>query len=1649
MHAFSVFYAKKTNIYLCHISLYLTLMARNYISTSTVNLQVNAKQASQMLDKLKKDTANLEKQFKKAEAAGDKVAMKKLRQSIKENEKLMRMLTTETAQAADVLKRLDNASPKELKRTLKQLQNQLNGMQRGTEAWKKQVEQIRRVRSEIDRMNSSISQSKSFWQKCKDEIASVQNIVMGVVASITGLIAAGRKVVSEYTKMDEALTDTRKFTGMTADGVRELNQTFMEMDTRTARDKLNELAQEGGRLGKNTQESVMGYVKGADVLNVALSDLGEGATQSIAKLSNIFKIEDQYGTYNSMLKVGSVINVLSQNCTASKPYLVEFANRLAGVGAQANLSLQNIIGFGAVLDSNAQALEASATAVGQVLTRMYQEPAKYAKVAGMDVKKFTDTLNTDANQALIMFLEHLSKAKDLSVLSPMFKDMGENGARVITALSTLAKHIDEVKSQQLAANQAFDEGTSVLNEYNMFNNTAQASLDKAQKRVKEIAIELGEKLYPIMSHIYTSSGVFLRLLSQIITTLINNKNAVASLAFAIAGYTLAVTAAAIKTKALAAFHMAHATAMSIEKGVLLLLSAGYNLFAGNVTRARASMRLFNATMAANPIGLVAAALTALIPLIIKLCSHTDTYIDKANKVIENTKKISESVVKEQRELGILIGKLKGAEKGSEDYKKIKDQLISQYGRYLSGLIDEKGEIIDLAKAYDVLSQAIDRANRLRNIRTAKDELDQQYDKDQTSNINNLQAALENYGADPQTVGEIVLKVSQAVGAGKPIPTDVVKQIEDITKNGKPLHSDSGSGLNFFSRWVAQHTNIPGVKHVTSPTDYLTKINQDQKDHDKANSTLDKVELGINPTKNITSDDLLKSYYALDKIVKGNATDYASVPNYYIPDDVPTAYFGDVYEKDDKKRRHAAAVSRSAGTGKYVLLSSKTPDPQNPLTSIDFTKPGINIDIQAPDLTKRNKTSGESTVVALSPAEATTIQKHVAEELRLRGVAFGNNQQQESNNDSGTVDSYSSHVLDEKERKKREAADRKAAAEARRQAIKEKQEFKDALKQIKAQRDKDEIEAKSLRMEGEIDYRQYFELMREAEWDWFLATKQLYEKHHLEDDADYIALLEKDLDAEKKYNDQRLALDKEATERIAKMKEQEAKAKFASIRNPSMADELRLKEEILSINFNKLMDLQQMYDRGSKEWENYEMQIQDLLSADMMDKKKTLVAKAAEYQKEFDKLSVAEKYKLEREALKTLYDMKFIKEDEYRRWLDALNKKEKKERKEEKDALPGSSKNKSPKESAKSAQKKYNEEKKKLDDALAKGVIDEKEYASKLAVIKSELYEALISPLKESKSEWVSLISSMTDAWMDFANALKDPDGDLLDGLTKGLEASVAVMSAVMSQITEFTKAEMQIQTAAIEKRYDREIAFAEGNSYMTKKLEKKKQEEIAQIKEDAANKEFSMQVIMAIAQTATNALNAYGSAAAIPVVGHVLAPIAAATAVAAGLVQVAAIKKQKEAAAATGYSKGGFTRPGDVDEPAGVVHAGEWVASQKLVKSPVARPIIDMLEYAQRTNRIGSLSMEDVSRSISAPMMLAYSKQEPEMIQVAAPSPDPGSRAEFGLSQGDLASSIDRLNRRLDTPIVAVSTVAGEFGSKQAQERYDRMIRNKSRRKRS
>lgn len=207
---------------------------------------------------------------------------------------------------------------------------------------------------------------------------------------------------------------------------------------------------------------------------------------------------------------------------------------------------------------------------------------------------------------------------------------------------------------------------------------------------------------------------------------------------------------------------------------------------------------------------------------------------------------------------------------------------------------------------------------------------------------------------------------------------------------------------------------------------------------------------------------------------------------------------------------------------------------------------------------------------------------------------------------------------------------------------------------------------------------------------------------------------------------------------------------------------------------------------------------------------------------------------------------------------------------------------------------------------------------------------------------------------------------------------------------------------------------------------------------------FAMQVIQAVAQTAQNAIAAYGSAAAIPLVGYIMAPVAAAMAVAAGMIQIAAIKKQQQASEAQGYAKGGFTPQGRVNEEVGVVHAGEWVASQKLLASPVARPLINALDYAQRTNTVGSLRADDVSR-VMAPVIVP-SQQQVNPIGVQ-PQSDAMTTAALAHSVATLAKvekTMAKLNERLSEPFVTVNTVTGDKGIKQAQDEYEILMRNKS-----
>lgn len=278
-------------------------------------------------------------------------------------------------------------------------------------------------------------------------------------------------------------------------------------------------------------------------------------------------------------------------------------------------------------------------------------------------------------------------------------------------------------------------------------------------------------------------------------------------------------------------------------------------------------------------------------------------------------------------------------------------------------------------------------------------------------------------------------------------------------------------------------------------------------------------------------------------------------------------------------------------------------------------------------------------------------------------------------------------------------------------------------------------------------------------------------------------------------------------------------------------------------------------------------------------------------------------------------------------------------------------------------------------------------------------------------------------------------------------AAISQVSSIMGAASQLMQANKDLELARLEQRYDAEIEAAADNEEKKTALEKERQEKEAAIKKKYNDRAMKIEIAQAVAQTAQAAIAAYASAAAIPSVGFVMAPIAAAMALAAGAVQIATIKKQ-HAAQAAGYYAGGYTGGRRYRQEAGVVHEGEFVANHEAVQNPALRPMLDLIDQAQRSNTVAALTADDVSRRLTAPARTAAAATSSAAGSVSGSFPAAATTpvhttadtASTPLIDPRHTEALDRLAATLEHPIHAIVTIDGPDGVKQNLDLYNRLI---------
>lgn len=211
--------------------------------------------------------------------------------------------------------------------------------------------------------------------------------------------------------------------------------------------------------------------------------------------------------------------------------------------------------------------------------------------------------------------------------------------------------------------------------------------------------------------------------------------------------------------------------------------------------------------------------------------------------------------------------------------------------------------------------------------------------------------------------------------------------------------------------------------------------------------------------------------------------------------------------------------------------------------------------------------------------------------------------------------------------------------------------------------------------------------------------------------------------------------------------------------------------------------------------------------------------------------------------------------------------------------------------------------------------------------------------------------------------------------------------------------------------------------------------------EEEAMDEFMQNLVTMVLDTIQKMLIAYIAWTTIRNIGEGGVFIGLAKAAAEIALITAAFETAKSALG--NFYTGGYTGPGNWDQPQGIVHSNEFVANRFAVANPNLRPIFDVIDVAQRTGNVGNLTAEDIAAVAGSGKNTHTVPAKAPGVSATTTTNDPAMVAMLI----ECTHALRKLKSRLDDPLVAETYVTGKRGINQAQREYKKLENNKSRNK--
>lgn len=604
------------------------------------------------------------------------------------------------------------ASLDELRRAYKQLEEELNQINIKSKEFADKQKSMKELKKNIDEVTGAAHKQGGAWQ------TALKNLVayVGLFGAFNMLKTKLTDAIGLNLKYSDSLADIRKVSNLSMDTVNELSRMLAKVDSRTSLEGLSQLAYVGSRMGmgKYGAEGLYEFAKASDRVNVALhEDLGEDAMLTLSKfVETMGEVEKHGGNIsNAFDSVASSIFKLAASSTSNGNNILEFAKRLTGLAKVTKVTSAQLLGLASASDSLMLMPEVASTAFGKLLSSLWNNYHSIEDMLGMQRDSLKSMIEDGRTMdALVTVLKNVSD-KNLNSMDDYFKEFGSDGQRLKQVIVTMAQNVNVLEQHLDTSNEAYREGTAVVKEYQIQQQTAQAIIERANN--------MWEKAF-VNSEGIDSVKEMAKMWYNFSKSLTHSQPFLLSVRFLFFELTVAVRMLLSVLPGLVAYLGTRGLIAVFSKLIPLFTGLKFATMASNIilaTRAvmgnAAAVRLLtirwqamNLAMKANVIGLVLGVVTSLGFGLYELFSNTEKVTGSMKRFDGSLEGVKSQANQAVGELDAYYRAIKNAQTGTNQRTAAIKQFNSKFGSYLSNLITEKSTTKDLAKAYREAADAI-------------------------------------------------------------------------------------------------------------------------------------------------------------------------------------------------------------------------------------------------------------------------------------------------------------------------------------------------------------------------------------------------------------------------------------------------------------------------------------------------------------------------------------------------------------------------------------------------------------------------------------------------------------------------------------------------------------------------------------------------------------------------------------------------------------------------------------------------------------------------------------------------------------------------------------------------------------------------------